>query len=326
MVGAGPGGLVAALTAAREGLDVTLFEARPGLATAGTWLLGLPVQERLAALGLKLPHVSPGRALVQDEQGRRLLELHHPGVVVTRTWLLETLLRAAREAGAKVFLDTHLSAPPAADLIIGADGCRSSVRAWAGLPATVSSLGHYYRGTVPGQRTELPRELWNGDGRRFGFDPLPGATGFYCTAPEHDCEGFVESWRSPEVRQALAACDWSAVERCRPLDVWAPRWAAPPFVLIGDAAHGQPPTLGQGANLAMLDGFTLARLAAQTSDLDELARQYERARVPITRRVHLAARLVGRLSADRLGSFALRWADRLGFLKPWAVRLVSGGL
>lgn len=42
-------------------------------------------------------------------------------------------------------------------------------------------------------------------------------------------------------------------------DVRCPRWHSGKVILIGDAAHGASPQLGQGANMAICDGLALAR-------------------------------------------------------------------
>jgi 2-polyprenyl-6-methoxyphenol hydroxylase-like FAD-dependent oxidoreductase len=54
-------------------------------------------------------------------------------------------------------------------------------------------------------------------------------------------------------------------------------------LVIGDAAHGTSPQLGQGANLALIDAITLAHHLKQTADVDAALARYERAR-----RLHVA--------------------------------------
>ena len=49
-------------------------------------------------------------------------------------------------------------------------------------------------------------------------------------------------------------------------------------LVMGDAAHGTSPQLGQGANLALIDAITLARCLAQDGDADAALSHYERAR------------------------------------------------
>jgi salicylate hydroxylase len=70
-----------------------------------------------------------------------------------------------------------------------------------------------------------------------------------------------------------------------------PTWSKQRATLLGDAAHPMLPFLGQGAAMAMEDGFVLAReLARSPDDLTAALRSYEAERVLRTAQVQLAAR------------------------------------
>jgi FAD-dependent urate hydroxylase len=58
-------------------------------------------------------------------------------------------------------------------------------------------------------------------------------------------------------------------------------WVKGRAVWLGDAAHGMSPQLGQGANLALLDGLALADVLQQQTNLGAALKRYER-----TRRAH----------------------------------------
>jgi 2-polyprenyl-6-methoxyphenol hydroxylase-like FAD-dependent oxidoreductase len=62
--------------------------------------------------------------------------------------------------------------------------------------------------------------------------------------------------------------------------VVCPRWSADRLLLIGDAAHAMSPHLGQGANLALADAETFARLLATTGDFAETSVRFETERRP----------------------------------------------
>ena len=63
------------------------------------------------------------------------------------------------------------------------------------------------------------------------------------------------------------------------------------MTLLGDAAHPTMPTLAQGANMAIEDGYVLARsLARHAADIDAGLRAYVAERQPRTSRVQLQAR------------------------------------
>jgi salicylate hydroxylase len=79
---------------------------------------------------------------------------------------------------------------------------------------------------------------------------------------------------------------WALYDR-EPLD----RWTKGRATLVGDSAHAMLPHIGQGACMAIEDGYAIAALIAQLpGDLTEALRQYERIRLPRTRRAVLEAR------------------------------------
>lgn len=71
-------------------------------------------------------------------------------------------------------------------------------------------------------------------------------------------------------------------------DVSIGDWSHGAFVLIGDAAHGTSPQLGQGANLGLIDAVELAARVAGSADLPT----YQRARRRQTAPYQMASRLL----------------------------------
>lgn len=62
-------------------------------------------------------------------------------------------------------------------------------------------------------------------------------------------------------------------------DVWVGRWSRDATLLIGDAAHGTSPQLGQGANLALVDAVELGeRFATARTSVAVTARAYDASR------------------------------------------------
>lgn len=153
VVGAGLGGLAAAIAAGRAGHEVVVFERAPQLRESGSGI-GLMPNGVLAldALGVgeevrsKAVTMS-GLAAIRDRHGRLLLgadqdvvtrQLGAPVVVVARRWLhrllVETLavqvrtgveVLAVSEDGTVLTGDGRLDA----DLVVGADGVGSQIRA-----------------------------------------------------------------------------------------------------------------------------------------------------------------------------------------------------
>jgi salicylate hydroxylase len=70
-----------------------------------------------------------------------------------------------------------------------------------------------------------------------------------------------------------------------------PQWTKGRVTLLGDAAHPTMPTLAQGGNMAIEDGYVLARnLARHQDDAPAALRAYVAERLPRTSRVQLQAR------------------------------------
>jgi len=51
-------------------------------------------------------------------------------------------------------------------------------------------------------------------------------------------------------------------------------------LVMGDAAHGTSPQLGQGANLALIDAVTIAHCLRKSSDVRDALTLYEKMRRP----------------------------------------------
>jgi salicylate hydroxylase len=187
-----------------------------------------------------------------------------------------------------------------ADLVIGADGVRSVIRDRTfGLDRPRFTGYIAWRGLV--SREYLSDEV---------FDP----TGCLYIGPGHMVARYLirhgaevnyvavaersgweeEGWAIPStvgeildefagwnehVRQMIAATPpercfkWALHDR-DPLSVWS----RGNVTLLGDAAHGTLPFLGQGAAMAIEDGVVLARCIAAATDIQEALRRYEAAR------------------------------------------------
>jgi 2-polyprenyl-6-methoxyphenol hydroxylase-like FAD-dependent oxidoreductase len=62
------------------------------------------------------------------------------------------------------------------------------------------------------------------------------------------------------------------------LHVQMMKWHTGRFLLLGDAAHAMSPHLGQGINLALLDGLTIAHVLATAPDPAAAFKLYAQAR------------------------------------------------
>jgi 2-polyprenyl-6-methoxyphenol hydroxylase-like FAD-dependent oxidoreductase len=332
VIGAGIGGLTAAIALRRAGLEVEIFEQAPEIREVGA---GITVQcnavTALAELGL----AERARALgheqklfrVCDASGRLLYEARPETILATapqlamhRATLQAMLLDAAgRErvhtgkrctgfepspSGVRARFDD--GAETEADVLVGADGIHSAVRAqllgdtppryagytgWRGVCRRVTDRGELW---PPGVSTEA----W-GRGRRFGIVPIDDAR-LYWYATRNAAAGAVDAtparahlfeifagWFDP-VAAILEATAETSILRNDILDrPPVERWGEGRVTLLGDAAHPMTPNLGQGGCQAIEDavvlGRTLGHAAKSGSDLAAALRGYEAARRPRTR-------------------------------------------
>lgn len=103
-----------------------------------------------------------------------------------------------------------------------------------------------------------------------GPDGAENQVSLFWSLPVVDLDAFLAgdftAWRDerlsplwPEAAALLAdRADWTGFSRAVYRDVTVGRWNRQACVLIGDAAHGTSPQLGQGANLALVDAVELA--------------------------------------------------------------------
>ncbi len=199
-------------------------------------------------------------------------------------------------------------------LAVGADGVKSVVRdslfatqppqftgqvAWRGvLPR--AALSEDVQALLPG--------IWIGERRLFMRYPIRGKEllnyGAFVNLEGWEEEGWAipstnaellghYSDAEPHLKAIIAATPpellfkWALHAR-EPLDTWI----AGSVTLLGDAAHGMLPFMGQGAATAMEDGMVLARCLTDYPKAEAMAR-YETARLERTTMVQTQSRLLG---------------------------------
>ncbi|MEV0912909.1 NAD(P)/FAD-dependent oxidoreductase [Streptomyces sp. NPDC049967] len=208
------------------------------------------------------------------------------------------------------------------DLLVGADGARSRVRPLLtdarpahigqnvveiGIPdidrthpdlAAMVGRGNYW---VLGNGISLAAQR-NGDGRvRIGISFYNTAEDWFATSgiPSDDPAAararlidLLPGWDA-RFTALIAACDDTVVPRSITTLPAGLTWpSAPDVTLLGDAAHLMPP-VGEGANMALVDGALLGlALAAQPDDVPAAVKEYER---EMFERTAAAARMSARM-------------------------------
>jgi ubiquinone biosynthesis UbiH/UbiF/VisC/COQ6 family hydroxylase len=238
----------------------------------------------------------------------------------------------------------------AAQLVVGADGARSFVRAQAGIACEERPYGQ--TAVVANFACARPHRnvafQWFEGGSRQGavlaLLPLPGdhvSMVWSVNATEAarlmalDAEALARAVAGAS-RHALGELRLVTPPRGFPLQrLAAARLVAPRIALAGDAAHVIHPLAGQGANLGLQDARVLAAaLAGREPGRDagelRLLRRYERARaeplLAMGATVHGLYRLFDARGAApaRLRNAGLNFADRLPVLKNLLMRHAMG--
>jgi salicylate hydroxylase len=201
-----------------------------------------------------------------------------------------------------------------ADVVVGADGIHSAVRASLFGPDAPQFTGKIcYRSVIdvaalPAGKIEPYEGLWLGPhgtlvvyGVRRGQainvvahydDPSYQHESWIAECDRGEILGRYRRWHS-SLREMFAAGDtwykWALYDR-DPI----PAWTKGRTTILGDAAHPMLPYLGQGAGQAIEDGCVLAAALDRLADDPSAAlRLYERSRRPRTSRVVLTARARG---------------------------------
>lgn len=366
VAGAGIGGLTAALCLARAGHEVEIFERAPALRETGAGLQitpnGAAVLERLG-LGPALDAASIRARAVQPTDGRSgraiarfaLDRGAHPYRFVHRAALVDLLAEAARAAGIRVStgqtvtgvepLAGHLQFEQGssikADLIVAADGLRSALRPLVAPGSQTAFTGQVAWRMVVKEAGAAPlARIWMFPRRHVVTYPLPGGR-LNMVAVREQQDWAPEGWDHADDPAQLRAVFSDAapelralLERVEAVRLWGlfrhpvpERWHVGRLALLGDAAHPTLPFLAQGANLAIEDGWVLARSLEAQPELDAALDLYARARGPRVRRAiasaqanarnyHLSgpARWVGHAGLGAIGRLA---PDRLSARMAW---------
>jgi 2-polyprenyl-6-methoxyphenol hydroxylase-like FAD-dependent oxidoreductase len=199
------------------------------------------------------------------------------------------------------------------ELVIGADGVGSVVREHGSFDARVNATGSTWLRTLVDVPPPFEGEIWTSCGL-LGAASVGDCTYWYADATERsvaagvaarDLEATGAPWRA-----ALPAADplWDAVRSFDDLlvndvrVVTCQRYVDGSLVLLGDAAHAMEPTVGQGANSALVDAAVLVRELERASTTADALTAYDLARRPAVTRVQRVATTLARLSRIRNGA------------------------
>lgn len=278
---------------------------------SGQWVL-----KQLSLLGAASHFGADVQRLYGDTVCERpLMELHYRdlyegcfGLGMHRGTLFQLLYNAAQNENIRFRLGQSvddLTSLSSFDLVVIADGSRSKLRAKTGIPFKAKRYpwGALWGITPQQNLTDANTLAQRYDNTDFMLGMLP--TGQHIDQPGTELNSFFwslptnhgEVWHVWGIQRwkDLVASKWPAIEPmlehfkskqdvrfAEYFDINMPYWHKDNVVVIGDAAHGTSPQLGQGANMALVDAWVLRQSLISSQNSSTAAAEYS-----VRRKKHL---------------------------------------
>jgi 2-polyprenyl-6-methoxyphenol hydroxylase-like FAD-dependent oxidoreductase len=349
IAGGGIGGLTLGTMLARRGWTVRVHERADEIREIGAGIYiknnSIEVLEefglfaRLAPRGTQL-----ARAQIRDRDGSVMItrphDTHATRVhVFSRQALIESLRDGALEAGVEILTGSAVEGADAdgtlllangkrlrADLVVGCDGFNSKVRAALGIRARSRLLDTCINRYLLPHREFTPEPVTtehSSGQRRIGVTPCGDAlTYVFTVCPQHETRTRtlpldVPTWLEthPNIRPLLETLAGTPATSYQYGLVRCERWQRGRVALVGDAATGMPPTLGQGAGLTIMNGRALVEALDRAASVEAALPRWEEAVRPVS---------------DLTQDWAQRWdwitrtaPPYLAWLRPLALGLIG---
>jgi 2-polyprenyl-6-methoxyphenol hydroxylase-like FAD-dependent oxidoreductase len=334
VIGAGPGGLCAALALRGVGYEPLVFERwRHGEAGSGLTLwpnaflalkyLGVAEEVSRASLGTEAIAMRTwdGKTLFrlacEDETANAEIQ----GAALLRSELIEVLVRRLgedsirygrscvgyREDQDRVTALFNDGSEKDGDLLVACDGIRSELRRKIGGPVNLRYAGYtVWRGVADFCVSRVGLTSI-GRGAQFGLFPMTrGRTYWFASANAREGGANAQPrkrelidrfrlWHEP-IADVIEATEESRIV-CTDIYDHQPfkRWSAGRLTLLGDAAHPSTPTMGQGACQAIEDAVVLAECMKEFPDVPRALKLYESLRSKRTGSITVQSRRFGQM-------------------------------
>ncbi|HEY1164746.1 MAG TPA: FAD-dependent monooxygenase [Chitinophaga sp.] len=325
IIGAGIGGLTIAIALQQRNIPYEIFDAAPGNKAVGAGImLGTNAMKVYGRLGLSAilegRGALPDRYSIRDHQrnvlkvidNKLLLERYdHKSLMIHRAALQDELINALekrvqwgkkcvqiKESATGVSVQFEDGSEASGDILVGADGIRSTVREQCVVKAQYRYSGQTcWRAIIP---MDLPAaeqretaEVWGeGNGLRASYGQvgpkqvyfwmtkqMPAESVFtadaalaYIKTSLQSFDGYMQTVLTQLTADTLIHSDLYDIKPIR-------RWYQGRVVLLGDAAHATTPNLGQGASQAIEDAYMLARCLASFPDHARAFATYQQKRI-----------------------------------------------
>ena len=336
IIGGGIGGLTAAIALRQKCYSVTLFEQAPEIGEVGAGLqISVNAVRVFQALGLKPQNWlcnKPTSITLHDYKNGDFVArvamnttADLPYLQFHRADLISELMQAAIAVGVTLKLGTQVSVsmngPDCADvdgerfdLVVGADGVRSSVRGQfydAQKPRFTGQIA--WRALV--SMTDLPSNfgtlsrVFMGPKKHMVTYPLRDGSLINIVAVEECNEWADEGWNHTgnpdELRRLFTGWCGDVTTLLAQVNspiVWGlfthpplHNWVKNRAILLGDSAHPMVPFVAQGACMAIEDAWVLADQLAKTPNISTALQNYQNTRKPRATKVQETALKSGQI-------------------------------
>lgn len=316
ILGGGPGGLYTAILLRRlmPHVKVRVTEQNP---KGATWGFGVVFSDQALDF-LKQDDAETHDLIVPQMERWQNMTLNLPDGSVTldgvgftavgRLGLIEILRKRAEELGAELRFSHTVNTLDEldADLIIGADGLNSLVRAsdpaafgetieqrtnhfaWFGADRPFDTLTQTFVETLKGAL----------NAHHYRFSPDTSTFIVECTDEVFQAYGFGEMTedQSAEVCEDIFADVLQGARLIKNKSIWrqfpklwCDTWYSGNRVLLGDAVHTAHFSIGSGTRIAMEDALALVRALATEADIPSALARYQAMRPPIAKKIVDAA-------------------------------------
>lgn len=334
IVGAGIGGLATALALKQNGITATVYESAPEIKPVGAGIVmagnamqvfrEMGISKRIEEAGnrVSLMKITDERLNVLSAMELSPYERKYGvfNVAIHRADLLRIL---ADETGKEnIRLSKRLSKIEKhdrfrltfednevrdSDVVIGADGIKSVVRAQLFGSSMIRDTGQVcWRGVceteLPGKYHHEAYESW-GRGKRFGFVKINDRKIYWyavvnrrLATGQDNLSALFEEFH-PDLLKIISGTPGESVFQSDIADLKPiSRWQKENVCLVGDAAHATTPNLGQGACQAVEDAYTIGQLLKKGRSLGGIFPAYEKLRIKKAHYIVHQSRIAGNIA------------------------------